>query len=134
VSATTTIEHVVDIDAPPDTVFGLWTTPTGLCAWWGVEATCDLRAGGMLRVVVDTAHVMVGEFVDIDPPHHIRFTFGWEGADPAPGSTDVDVRIEPIDRGSRLTLRHHGLPVEFVESHARGWTHFLGERLAQGPT
>lgn len=126
-NATTTIEHVLDIDAAPATVFEMWTTADGLRAWWAVDAEVDARPGGALRVDVDGEHVMIGEFVELDPPHRVRFTFGWNGGMPAPGSTDVDVRIEATGSGSRLTLRHHGLPIEMIESHVRGWQHFLGE-------
>ncbi|MFW2334499.1 SRPBCC family protein [Ilumatobacter sp.] len=129
---TTTIEHVVHIDAMPSTVYELWTTPEGLCAWWGVTATVDPRPGGPIRVDIDGEHVMVGEIVEADPPHRLRFTFGWEGGELAPGATEVDVTIDAVGVDiSRVTLRHHGLPVEFVESHVRGWTHFVGERLAE---
>ncbi len=130
-TATTTIEHVVHIDAAPSTVYDLWTTEEGLCAWWGVSAAVDPRPGGVIRVDVDGEHVMVGEIIDAEPPHRLRFTFGWEGSEPAPSSTEVDVAIEDAGDGSRLTLRHHGLPIQFIESHARGWTHFVGDRLTE---
>lgn len=127
----TTIEHVVDIDAAPSTVFRMWTTADGLCTWWATAATADARPGGVLRVDIDGEHVMVGEYVELDEPHLVRFTFGWEGGDLAPGSTDVEVRIAAHGDGTRLTLRHAGLPVEFAASHSEGWTHFVGHRLVE---
>lgn len=130
-SATTILEHVVEIDAPPSTVFDFWTTVDGLCAWWAESADVDARPGGSIRVDIDGEHVMVGEFVELDPPHGLRFTFGWENGEPAPSTTEVHVRFEPLGRGTRLTLRHHGLPVELVEAHARGWLHFVGARLVE---
>lgn len=129
-STTTTLEHVVDIEASPPTVFELWTTEDGLRAWWANDATVDARPGGALRVDIDGEHIMVGEFLELAAPHLIRFTFGWEHDRPEPGSTEVVVAIEAVDGGSRLRLRHHGLPVDRLEAHARGWQHFLGERLA----
>lgn len=130
-NAVTTLEHVVEIDAAPATVFDFWTTTDGLCSWWAESAEVDARPGGAIRVDIDGEHVMVGEFVALDPPHDLRFTFGWEGGDPGPSSTEVHVRLEPLGRGTRLTLRHHGLLVEHVESHARGWEHFLGVRIVE---
>lgn len=130
---TTTIEHVVDIDAPPGIVFDLWTTTDGLTAWWGVSAAVDPRPGGPIRVDIDGEHIMVGEIVELERPHRLMFTFGWEGREPAPASTTVVVTIEASPTGSRLVLRHSGLPVEFVGSHAEGWTHFLGTRLRAAP-
>ena len=42
------IEHVVDIDAPLEIVYALWTTAEGLARWWGralaLEATQIGRA------------------------------------------------------------------------------------------
>ena len=130
-SVTTTIEHVVDIDAEPETVYRMWTTAEGLGAWWGEAATVDARPGGSIRVDIDGQHVMAGEYVELESPHRVRFSFGWAGGDPPAGSTQVDVRIDAHGGGTRLTLRHDGLPVEFVASHMQGWIYFLGERLGE---
>ena len=133
-TTTTTIEHMVHIHASASTVYELWTTAEGLCAGWGVDASIDPRPGGTIRVDIDGEHVMVGEVVSAEPPNRLQFTFGWEGGDPAPGTTDVDVVIDEVGASCCLTLRHHGLPIELIESHARGWTHFLGERLVEVTT
>ena len=109
-TATTTIEHTVRIDAAPSTVYELWTTAEGLGAWWGAAASIEPRPGGAIRVDIDGEHIMVGEVTNVDPPNRLQFTFGWEGGDPAPGSSEVDVIIDAVDTGTRLTLRHHGLP------------------------
>jgi uncharacterized protein YndB with AHSA1/START domain len=126
---TTTLEHVIDIDAAADVVYEMWTTPHGLCAWWGVAASIDPRPGGVIRVDLDGEHIMLGEFVSLEPPNRVLFTFGWEGGELAPGSSTVEVLITPTSDGaSRLTLRHSGLPMALLESHAQGWTHFLGRQ------
>lgn len=138
-SITTTIEHVVDIDADPATIFDLWTTADGLGAWWGRALAVDPEPGGEIRIVVDGDHVMVGEFVVVERPHRVVFTFGWDGGDPPAASTTVEVRIEAVAGGaaavgSRLTLRHAGLPIDRIEAHGRGWRHFVGERLVGAAT
>ena len=131
-TATTTIEHVIDIDAAPHTVYELWTTADGLTAWFGNTARADRRVGGEIHVDVDGEHVMAGEFVELDPPGRIVFTFGWVGGAIPPGSTTVEVTIEPVERGARVRLRHSGLPVEVAASHDGGWTHFLAELAVAG--
>lgn len=128
-TGTAILEHSVDIDATPSTVYDMWTTAAGLSAWWGTAVSVDARPGGAIEVDVDGGHVMVGEFVELDAPRLIVFTFGWRDSDPRPGSTTVTVRIEPVGPASRLTLRHAGLALEHIESHARGWIHFVGGRL-----
>ncbi len=131
-AVTTTVEHVVDIDARPDVVYGLWTTSEGLAAWWGDPATVVAKVGGDVRVQVDPDHVMVGEYLALDAPHRVSFSFGWEDGEPPPGATTVEVSIEPTSTGSRVTVRHSGLPIDRVEAHVRGWVHFLGDRLGGG--
>ena len=130
------LEHIIEIAAPPEHVYGLWTTPSGLASWWAASAEVDARPGGVIRVDLG-GPVMVGSYVVLDPPHHVRFTFGWEtdapdGPLPA-GSTTVDVTIEAIEAGSQVTLRHFGLPVAHRTNHERGWNHFLA-RMNGGST
>lgn len=133
-SISTTVEHVVEIAASPRTLYDLWTTADGLVAWWGIDATTDARPGGEIRVDIDGRHVMVGEFVELDPPNRIVFTFGWLDDDLPPGSTTVEVLIDAHGDLTRVTVRHAGLPVELIESHARGWVHFVGDRLPGAAT
>ena len=131
---TTMLEHVVEIGASPETVFAMWTTAAGLCSWWGATAQVDARPGGAIRVCLEGGPIMCGEYLTLDAPHRIVFTFGWETAPPdgelPPGSTRVEVTIEPTATGSRVTLRHRDLPLDHLANHARGWAHFLGDRLA----
>jgi uncharacterized protein YndB with AHSA1/START domain len=130
---TTTLEHVLEIDASPDTVFELWTTAAGLCSWWGATAEVDPRPGGVIRVRLEGGPMMSGEYLTLEYPHRVVFTFGWETApaegELSPGSTRVEVSIERTSTGSRVTLRHHDLPVEHFGNHARGWTYFFGDRF-----
>lgn len=126
-----TVEHSLEVDASPESVFALWTTSAGLSSWWGASAEVDPRPGGVIRVCLASGPVMSGEYVVVDPPNRIVFTFGWETPPPdgalPPGSTTVHVTISRRPGGSVLTLRHGGLPVEHIGNHARGWMHFLGE-------
>lgn len=46
----------------------------------------------------------------------------------APGSTTIEIELIPLDGGTTLRFRHHGLPSESAQSHAHGWDHYL-ERL-----
>ena len=96
----------------------------------GRAADVDPRPGGAIRVDIDGEHVMVGEYTRLEPPHTVEFTCGWEGGDLPPGASQVAVAIGERPGGCTVVLRHSGLPIEFAESHMRGWTHFLGERLA----
>ena len=119
----------IDIAAAPDAVFELFTTEQGLVRWMASEATIDLRPGGRWRWVHDNGDASAGEYLEIEPPDRLAFTYGWESGpldDVPPGSTRVDVSFEPIPVGTRVTIVHAGLPVTHVERHAAGWAHFVG--------
>jgi uncharacterized protein YndB with AHSA1/START domain len=74
---------------------------------------------------------VLGEYLEVEPPHRVVFTWGFEGPDPIAeaGSTRVEVTLERDGDGTRLTLFHHGLPERTRDAHAEGWAHYLA-RLA----
>ena len=127
-----TIEQTVHIEASPETVWTFWTEPARICEWMGIEAELVPETGGLFRVVLAEGPVMLGEFVELDPPRRLVFTFGWEGGGPggpmARGSSRVEVALEPDGNNTVLTLRHE-LPSTHAADHAKGWAYFVGERL-----
>jgi uncharacterized protein YndB with AHSA1/START domain len=119
-----TIELERRIDAPPDTVFAFFTDSEKYRQWQGLEAELDPRPGGIFRVVQNEAgYVARGEFLEIDPPRRVVFSWGWEGIDGLlPGQSTVEVDLVD-DRGSTLLrLRHNGLPSDSAcQLHTYGW-------------
>jgi uncharacterized protein YndB with AHSA1/START domain len=68
-----------------------------------------------------------GEFVEVDPPRRIVFTWGWtHDRAVAPGTTRVVVTFDEEDGGTRVVLRHHDLPDDVQRDHHRkGWETYL---------
>jgi uncharacterized protein YndB with AHSA1/START domain len=95
-------------------------------------ASFDPRPGGEYRVEVLSGNVAVGEFVELDPPRRLVWTWGWEPGSPspvAPGSSTIEVELVPEGDGTRLRFTHSGLPdADATQKHAHGWDHYL-ERL-----
>jgi uncharacterized protein YndB with AHSA1/START domain len=96
----------------------------------GVSAELDPRPGGRYRIEVESGRVAVGEYRQIDPPHRLVLTWGWEQSETVPpGSTTVEITLAPKGSGTLFRLRHLGLPDEGArESHQEGWTMY-SERL-----
>ena len=127
------VERELAIAARPETVWELLVDPVQAVRWMGQAARFDLRPGGQYRVEVVPGHIATGEFVEIDPPRRLVYTWGWEpgsGSAVPPGSTTVEFELIPSGDGTRLRFRHRDLPnADAAASHAHGWDHYL-ERLA----
>ena len=130
-----TLIREIAIAARPEVVWSLLTEPELTRTWWGIAVSFDLRVGGVFRVEVTPRSIAAGAFVAIEPPRRLVYTWGWEvgggvGSVLAPGSTTVEIALEPDGAGTILRLEHRGLgSAEVVAGHGDGWTHYLG-RLA----
>ncbi len=126
------------IKAHPDIVCSYFTDRDRWLSWQGVEAEIDPRPGGLFRMNVRGDGWAAGRFLTVDPPHHIVFTWGWEGdgSPVPPGSSTVEVTLEPDgEDGTLLRLVHTGLPLPAIDLHRDGWHHYLdrlGVRAAGG--
>jgi uncharacterized protein YndB with AHSA1/START domain len=129
--ATEPLRSEVRIAAPPEVVFPYFTDPSRIVDWMGIAALLDPRPGGAFRVEANGRDIVLGEYVEVEPPHRVVFTWGFEGQDRfvAAGSTRVEVTLERHGEGTLVTLLHHGLPDGARDAHAEGWLHYLA-RLA----
>ena len=124
---TKVIERVVTIDAKPETVFRLLTDGREYVRWKGESAQLDPRPGGVFRIIFPNhTDIVSGKFVELIPSRRVVFTWGWEGSPlVAPGSSTVEIDLEPVGNGTRLRLVHRGLPQESLATHTEGWDFFL---------
>ena len=132
------IERTVQIGHPPDRVWAALTTAEGLAAWFGNEATIDLRPGGsawMRWTGGETAEMRVER---VEKPRVFGFTwhvFGLPEDDPR--RTYVEFTLEPSGSGTRLTVVESGfaqLPEDAYrkayDGNTQGWASELGELVA----
>lgn len=104
----------VEVAALPATVFEKLASED-VTMWWvrpGVfdtrEWSGEVRQGGAWRasgVGLRGPYVLEGDFVEIDRPRKLVHT--WRSAGD-PSSTTVTYRLDAVDQGTRLTLRHAG--------------------------
>jgi len=129
-------ERELQIAAAPETVWEFLVDPAKVTRWKGRPATAfDPTAGGSYRIEIVPGQVASGEFVELDRPRRMVYTWGWEpgpdGPNPVPpGSSTVEIELVPSDGGTKLRFTHRDLPsTESAESHGVGWDHYL-PRLA----
>ena len=130
------IERTVEIAHPPEKVWAALTTAEGLGAWFGDEATIDLRPGGaaQMRWTAEgfTAEMRVER---VEEPRVFGFTWPVYGLpEDDPRRTYVEFTLEPAGAGTRLTVVETGfaqLPEDAHRQayggHTEGWSHELGE-------
>jgi uncharacterized protein YndB with AHSA1/START domain len=128
------LEREVAIAASPETVWEFLVDADKATRWMGQSASFDARPGGEYRSEVIPGHTARGEFVEVDAPRRLVFTWGWEpgkdGPNPVPpGSSTIEIELTPQGEGTLLRFTHRDLPsAEAAESHGHGWDHYL-ERL-----
>lgn len=126
----------VEIAAPPERVFRALASDD-ITKWWGspdtyqtTKWTGEVRVGGTWvteGVSSDGKPFSVrGEFLEVDPPHKIVQT--WRAAWDGDHATTITYRLEAIEGGTRVTLRHEGFAdrVESCRGHSQGWERVLG--------
>jgi uncharacterized protein YndB with AHSA1/START domain len=121
------VELEMVVAASPDVVFAHFTDPERMLRWKGIAAELDPRPGGIYRVDMNGRDVARGEYVEVVPYSRVVFSWGWEGPDHPlpPGSSTVEVTLQPFEGGTIVRLRHTGLSEAMRGPHRQGWEHFL---------
>ena len=124
---TTVYERTLAIDASPETVWEFLVDPEKLMRWKGINADLETQPGGTFRCEVIPGHIARGEYVEIDKPNKLVFTWGWDGSeDVPPGSSTIEIELASDGDGTSLRFVHKDLPnAEAIASHAHGWDHYL---------
>ena len=123
----------IRIAAPPDVVFPYLIDPPLLARWFGDATGSTPEPGGAFAVVFTDSASVGGQFVTIDPPKRVVFTWGVPDNDVLPpGSTTVEIVLTPDGSDTVVDVTHHDLPRSEVPSHQAGWTGLLTnlERVA----
>ncbi|HEY2707212.1 MAG TPA: SRPBCC family protein [Caulobacteraceae bacterium] len=118
-----------EFETSPDALFDAWTNPDMVGRWLfttpgseshSVEA--DVRPGGKWTITdirEGVEYKAVGEYLDVDRPGRLVFTFGMPQFSPA--LHKVTVEINATDKGAQLTLIQEGLPPEAIRPLEQGW-------------
>ncbi len=136
-----TILASVEIAAAPERVYRALTNPDEIVKWWGSDDqyrttgwTSELTQGGRWRAEGKGADgrpfSVEGEYLELAPPTKIVCT--WKAPWDDNQTTTITYRIEAIDGGSRVVIRHDGFAgrAESCRGHARGWERVLGWLVA----
>jgi uncharacterized protein YndB with AHSA1/START domain len=129
------IERTVHLAHPPARVWSALTTAEGLAAWFGHDATIDLRPGGTARMSWSDGSTKSMRVERVEEPTAFGFTWQIDGLpDDDARRTYVEFTLEPVGSGTRLRVVETGfaqLPPDAYrkayDAHTDGWASELGE-------
>ena len=131
-----TLELVTLLEAPRPRVFRALTEAASVTQWWGPrgftmpQVELDLRVGGKYRFTMQPPEGEVfhlsGQFLAIDVPSRLSYTFRYEEPDPDDRDTVVDVSLGDAGEHTELALSHGEFATEArLALHRGGWTDSL---------
>ena len=124
--------------ASPQRVFDAWLDPAMIGRWMFGPAlreeevlriAVDARVGGSFSFLVRRGgHQIdhVGEYLEIDRPRRLVFTWGIR--EHLPDTSRVTIEIVPQDTGCEINLTHELHPdwADYAKRTEEGWTKMLG--------
>ena len=135
------LELKVVVGAPRERIFRALTEPAELAKWWGPRGfttpgiDLDLRVGGGYRFTMqppggEPFHLS-GEFLQIDPPGRLVYTFRWDEPDPDDRQTVVTLSLGDVADATQVSLSQGEFATEArLALHRGGWTDSL-EKLRE---
>jgi uncharacterized protein YndB with AHSA1/START domain len=140
VAAQLTVKLSGIVQASPQRVFDAMTDPEQVAEWWGPEGfTCpavslDPRVGGAYRIAMQPTDGelfhLAGEYVEVEPPSRLAYTFRWEPPDPDDRETVACLVLHERDGATEVELTQGPFATEARrELHRAGWTDTIA-RLA----
>lgn len=127
------VEVSTTIHASPETIFQFFQEPKKFSEWIGAPVEMSPGQGNAYRIAFgDCKTIVAGKIVEVVPNKRIAMSWGVEAGDQKEiipvGSTKVIITLEPVKAGTKVTLRHEGLPNEKERrDHEGGWYHYLSQ-------
>jgi uncharacterized protein YndB with AHSA1/START domain len=129
------IERSVTLTRPPREVWQALTTAAGLSAWFGEQASIDLRPGGAATITFAGGMTVDMRVERVEEPTVFAYTWRLPDLpDDDARRTYVEFTLEPDGDSTRLRVVETGfaqLPVETrrdtYDSHTEGWIRELAE-------
>jgi uncharacterized protein YndB with AHSA1/START domain len=121
------------LPARREVVFRACTEPDELAKWWGPRGftapsvEMDVRVGGGYRIKMQPPDgepfFLAGEFVEVDAPARLAYTFRWEPPDPDDRETVVTLSFTDLGESTEVDFTQASFATEARRAlHGQGWT------------
>lgn len=125
-------------NVPIDKVWDALTNPESIKQWHAPEGmtnpevTGELLVGGKYKIVMEGHNMpnesyngimsVGGEYIEIDKPHKLVFTWLWDGAPAQTHTTTVSMTLNDMGDKTELELIHNGFADDnMMLEHNAGW-------------
>jgi len=128
--ATETLRVSRIVPARKEMVFKAWTDPSQLKKWWCIGegwttpfAEVDLRVGGRIALgnqpLGGGTVVITGEFLRVEPPDRLVYTWRFPGA--RPEESVVTVEFNELGAQTEVVITHERSPKAMAPGAIAGW-------------
>jgi uncharacterized protein YndB with AHSA1/START domain len=104
------VERSITLETPPEKLWRHLVEGSLASLWMGGEMTIEPRLNGKVRLLTADAPEIFGTVEEIALGESITWT--WRTSEGEP--TQVTIRLEPSEQGSRLTVTERLIPYEIV--------------------
>ncbi|REL33248.1 SRPBCC domain-containing protein [Rhodohalobacter sp. SW132] len=127
------LKIVRKFDVAPEKVFDAFTKPEAMRVWWtsDTEFDIDLKVGGqwtITREENDMTLTMTGEYLEVDPPHRLKYTIAMPQFSPNSDVIMIDIKpdrkgcvVTFVQTGKDIAAELHELPEGAVSESEKGW-------------
>ena len=117
---------VAEFGASPQSIYEAWLDSEEHSAFTGSSASVEGTVGGTMSA---WDGYILGQFQELEP--YSRIVQTWRTTEFPEGSLDswLEVLIDPIEGGSRLTLQHTDIPDGQGEMYTEGWEEYYFEPM-----
>jgi activator of HSP90 ATPase len=114
------------LKAEPEKIFRAWLSTDGHAAMTGSPARVEPRVGGTFTA---WDGYISGKTLELKP--YTRILQAWRTTEFPDGSPDsrVEVLLEAVAGGTKLTLIHSNIPAGQTDSYKKGWDEFYFEPM-----
>jgi uncharacterized protein YndB with AHSA1/START domain len=126
------IDREIHIDAAPEVVYEVISTPEHLREWWPDEAEVEATPGATGFVSFGEAKVVPLTVIEADPPRRFSFRWVYDADDVATAANSLLATFDLIPSGAGTLLRfsetgfdESAQTDEEYRDHITGWDYFL---------
>jgi len=112
---------LIVLPASPEMIYKAWLSSDGHTAMTGSPAKVTGKVGGKFTA---WDGYIFGKTLELEKPY--RILQAWRTSEFPEDAQDssVEILLDEVKEGTKVTLKHYGMPTDQVDSYKQGWEDF----------